>query len=207
MQAKPVTKIAAGLGAVALVTAVLFASPGRSAEQQKPGVAPNAPDGYVVLSREELHQLVHDEVARQLQDFFAQVRLEQQQREAAGRLQSIPTMAATLRAQIALYKLQHNDQVPTVDQIGDGFRFLMLRTDAAGNRSEDPNAVGPYLQHPVANPMTGKSKVAALGKATAEAGWSYDPQTGMVKAVLPKQFESQLKDRLSPRDVEFAASN
>jgi hypothetical protein len=56
------------------------------------------------------------------------------------------------------------------------------------------------------NPLTGKSKVAALGKATTEDGWSYDQQTGMVKAILPKQLESQFKGRVSQRDVEFAAA-
>jgi hypothetical protein len=192
----------AAIGVVAFAAAVVFVHPAQ-AEQPNPAVKSDLPEGYVLVNQETLRQLVHEEVATQLHDL---IRREQQQREAAGRIQSLATMPATARAQIALYRLQHNDRIPSLDQMGDGFKFLTRTTDADGRGSEAPNAFGPYFQHPLVNPLTGKSKVAALGKATTEDGWSYDEQTGMVKAVLPKQLESQLKGRVSQRDVEFAVA-
>ncbi|HEX4797625.1 MAG TPA: hypothetical protein VH370_27775 [Humisphaera sp.] len=182
------------------VTALFFTSPARSAE---PKPVAEVPEGYVLVKQDALRQLVHDEVARQLQDFYAQVRREKEQQQAAGRMASLLNTTMILRSQIALYGLQHRDQVPTVGQMGDGFKFLTLQTDAAGNPASGLHAVGPYLQHPSINAVTGKSKVAAIGKATAEDGWSYDPKSEMVKAVLPRSLETQLKDRINPRDVEF----
>lgn len=192
----------ATIGTLAFVAAAVLVHPAESAEQPSRTIKSDVPDGYVLVNQETLRQLVHDEVAQQLHDLISR---DQQQRAAAARIQSLSTMPATARTQIALYKLQHNDQIPTLGQMGDGFKFLMLTTDAAGHQSDAPNAFGPYLQHPLVNPLTGKSKVAALGKATTEDGWSYDEQTGMVKIVLPRQLESQLKGRVSQRDVEFAA--
>lgn len=207
MRANSFTKILAGVGIGAFLTVFLVLAPAQSAGQQKPLVKQDVPDGYVLVKQDELRQLVHEEVTRQLKDFFTQVRREQQQQQAVARVSATGSIANSLRSQIALYRLQHNDQSPSLQQIGDGFKFLTLRTDAAGNPSDGPNAFGPYLQHIATNPLTGKSKVAALGKATTDAGWSYDPQTGMVKAVVPKQLESQIKDRVSPRDIEFAGVN
>ena len=194
------TKGLLAVGCAAFAAAVVFEHPAKSAEQPKPLVKPDVPEGYVLVDPDSLRRLVHDEVARQLQDFFSQVRRGQQQQAAAGRLQSMLSIAATLRSQIALYRLQHHDNYPTLEQIGDGFRFLMIRTDADGNPSEGPNAIGPYMQQPAVNPLTGKSKVTAPGKATADAGWSYDPQSGRVKPVLPRQFESQLKGHVGERE-------
>lgn len=203
MRVNSAVRILAVVGGGAFATAILCAAPARSAEPQKAAAASAVPDGYVLVNKDTLRELVHDEVARQLQDFFAQVRREQQQRAAAARLELISSTPGMLRIQIALYKLQHNDQVPTVEQIGDGFKFLTLETDTAGRPFDGPGSVGPYLHSPVVNPITGKSKVAPLGRATAEAGWSYDPQTGAVKTVLPRNLESRLKGRVGARDVEY----
>lgn len=206
MRETSMARTLAVLGVGVFVTAILSAAapvPSAGQQQQKAPAGSDVPEGYVLVNQETLRQLVHDEVARQLQDFFAQVRREQQQRAAVARLESISSIPAMLCSEIALYKLQHNDQVPTVEQIGDGFKFLMLQTDAAGRPSDGPGSVGPYLHSPVVNPITGKSKVAPLGKATAEAGWSYEPETGRVKTVLPRQLESKLKGRIDQRVVEF----
>jgi len=183
-----------------IVTTLFFTSPARSAE---PKPAADVPEGYVLVKQDVLHQMVHDEVARQLQDFYARVRREQEQQQASGRIVSLASTTMTLRAQIALYALQHRDQVPTVGQMGDGFKFLMLQTDGAGNPASGLHAYGPYMQHAAVNAITGKSKVAALGKATPEDGWSYDPKSGTVKAVLPHRLEAQVKDRINPGAVEY----
>ena len=55
--------------------------------------------------------------------------------------------------------------------------------------------------------MTGKSKVVAAGQATVNAGWTYNPNTGTVKAVLPAQLEPEAKADLTPRDAEYASTN
>ena len=47
------------------------------------------------------------------------------------------------------------------------------------------STLGPYVKQPPVNPITNSAKVAAPGKASADTGWTYDEQTGLLKAVLP----------------------
>jgi hypothetical protein len=105
----------------------------------------------------------------------------------------------TLRSQVALYRLQHQERLPTLAQLQDGWGVLVRRTyvegsfvpDGAGPR-RGPRAShvsGPYLQQPPVNPLTKSSKVVAAGNATADAGWTYDESTGYVWAVAPAETE------------------
>lgn len=98
-------------------------------------------------------------------------------REAARALQ-------TLRSILELYKIQHADTPPTVEQLAD-WSVLLGRTDLKGL---NPNGrYGPYLTKPIANPITGKTAIAPVGKATQDTGWVYysDGARYDIRAVVP----------------------
>jgi hypothetical protein len=109
------------------------------------------------------------------------------------------SQAQTLRSQLALYALQHQDRMPTLAQLQANWGVLLNRTandgslapQGAGNTPGSRSAYpfGPYLQVAPVNPLTGSSKVVAAGKATTEAGWTYDEATGKIWAVSPADTE------------------
>ena len=122
---------------------------------------------------------------------------------AAGRAKVMPsnaangvdraTMAAaitvhqTLRAQLALYRLQHRDAWP--DLVGRGWAQLLRPTRADG-RVADDGEYGPYIQRAPVNPLNGLAGLhvvrgvkpgelpAVSGKGAGTAGFLYEPATG-----------------------------
>jgi hypothetical protein len=109
------------------------------------------------------------------------------------------SQAQTLRSQLALYALQHRDQMPTLAQLQANWGVLLNRTandgslapaalaNQAGSRNSYP--FGPYLQAAPVNPLTNSSKVVAAGNASLDAGWTYDETTGKIWAVSPADTE------------------
>lgn len=84
----------------------------------------------------------------------------------------------TIRAQLELYKLQHNDEYPTVAQM---FTNLTSETEADGTAGDSSgNEAGPYLQEAPANAFTGGATVAADNSGD----WAYNEDTGEIRAVL-----------------------
>jgi general secretion pathway protein G len=83
----------------------------------------------------------------------------------------------TLRSQIELYKIQHNDTPPTFA----GFAAQMTgTTDVAGNAGAD---YGPYLQKVPTNPFNDLDTLDNTGTAgDGVAGWEYDQATGAIHA-------------------------
>jgi len=94
----------------------------------------------------------------------------------------------TIKSQISLYSLQHNDTPPPTGAL---FTQLTAITDASGNLSGATGfvaatAVGPYLQATPVNPLTGSNTVDYLTTSptvgtTAPGttyGWVYVPTTG-----------------------------
>jgi len=95
----------------------------------------------------------------------------------------------TIKSQISLYMLQHNDNPPgnaaQNNGTGPGVLFTQLTgtTDVTGAATTGVG-FGPYLQATPINPLTNSSSVvqnAGLGTAspggTAD-GWDYNPATG-----------------------------
>ncbi len=80
---------------------------------------------------------------------------------------------ATIRAQLELYKLQHNGSYPT-----DSTTFasqMTQKTTAAGSTTN--GTLGPYLQSMPNNPYTGTNTIGASdGTATA---WLYTVSSGV----------------------------
>jgi general secretion pathway protein G len=79
----------------------------------------------------------------------------------------------TVRSQIQLYKVQHNDALPTAG--GLTFSAAMTgKTNIAGTAWTTGTAYGPYLQQIPKEPFTDSSAVSADGTV----GWNYDESTG-----------------------------
>jgi general secretion pathway protein G len=97
-----------------------------------------------------------------------------------AKLSSLKTNLQTIRGQIQLYKLQHNDQYPTEA----GFTNQMTlaskadhTTAAVGTAGFD---LGPYLQAIPPNPYTNANTIGSGAVGTSD--WFYDEDTGTFRA-------------------------
>lgn len=93
----------------------------------------------------------------------------------------------TLRAQIELYKVQHNGEPPALEA-GGLMSQLTMATDVDGNTGQ-PSAsfpFGPYLTGGIPpNPLTGVSTITTLAAIPPAAesgtdGWLYHEPTGQI---------------------------
>ena len=89
----------------------------------------------------------------------------------------------TMRAQIELYKAQHNGTYPPIEN--NSIPKLTKKTTAGGADNGD---LGPYVDQIPANPCDGKNFVTAVslngaiptGPADGNGGWQYDAATGQI---------------------------
>src|SRR5437879_4788375 len=95
-----------------------------------------------------------------------------------ARKSSLLSQLQTLRSQVQLFKLQHNDILP--DLVANQWAQLMSKTDLTGAVNA-AGAYGPYLESTPKNPLNTNSKVAAAAGA-ADVGWVYDVTTGSLRA-------------------------
>jgi general secretion pathway protein G len=100
-----------------------------------------------------------------------------------ARKNSCMSQLQTLRSQVQLYKLQHNDTLP--DLVANQWNQLMGKTDVtgavqAGNPPAGTTWYGPYLETVPKNPLNTYSTVAAA--AGANIGWTYVVASGDIKA-------------------------
>ena len=100
----------------------------------------------------------------------------------------LKTQMQAVRSQLELYKIQHNDNYPTLAQM---FGNLTVSTDAAGNTSG--TLFGPYLQKPPINPFTPGTNGAELATAAASTvGWVFNATSGVFQASLSAAQASDL---------------
>src|SRR5436305_11102479 len=96
-----------------------------------------------------------------------------------ARKASLVSQLQTLRSQVQLFKLQHNDILP--DLVTNQWAQLMSKTNITG--AVDATAAGiygPYLESIPKNPLNNLSAVTAAASATT--GWTYDVTTGNIGA-------------------------
>jgi general secretion pathway protein G len=123
---------------------------------------------------------------------FTQASTEAKQNSLASDLQS-------LRSQIQLYKVQHND-VPPGNLVAGGVisenlaefpNQMLFVTDVDGNTEGTPTKVrkdvylyGPYLERVPDNPFNTHNAVGDMASDLADPnfGWVYDPNTGEICA-------------------------
>jgi len=101
---------------------------------------------------------------------------------------ALVTMVQSLRSQIALFKLQHNDRLPGATVLVDSggtfdqtvfWNQIILFTDLNGGTAAAKDAThvyGPYMQSIPVNPLNNSSTVAAA--AAAGVGFMYDYNGG-----------------------------
>ena len=105
---------------------------------------------------------------------------------------SLVTMVQSLRSQIALFKLQHNDRLPGANPLVDGpggvfdetvfwnqlTQFTTLAGDpAAAKNTATGHVYGPYMQSRPVNPLNNSFTVAPA--AAAGVGFVYDYAGGI----------------------------
>ena len=100
-----------------------------------------------------------------------------------AKLNSSMSSLQTLRSQISLYKIQHNDNPPCHGTFDEATFISQLEqySDAAGNTQatkDDTHIYGPYVQSVPRNPWNNSSSVAAADGAGV--GWVYDAATGNI---------------------------
>ena len=99
---------------------------------------------------------------------------------------SLRSTVYTFRSQIALYRLQHNDENPNFKKYG--WKQLTFKTDAAGQITENHRGgnqlFGPYVQLAPTNPLTKSSEILVVStipdnfKATGSFGFLFEESTG-----------------------------
>jgi general secretion pathway protein G len=108
----------------------------------------------------------------------------------SAKISNMASQCQTVKSQISLYSLQHNDVYPGQTTL---FSLLTTQTDVNGNITSVAPAggslYGPYLQATPVNPLTNSSTVAVdpgLGKASPAGtadGWDYNASTGAFHGV------------------------
>ena len=97
----------------------------------------------------------------------------------SARVNSAISQLQTLRSQIQLFKLQHDDAYP--DLVSNQWTQLMSTTNVAGTVDSSAAGIfGPYLQTTPGNPLNNLNTVAAT--AGAGVGWVYTLSAGMIQA-------------------------
>ncbi len=103
----------------------------------------------------------------------------------SARVASLQGQLQTLRSQIQLFKLQHNDVLPDLNATVPQWGQLMNKTTVAGAVDNVAGTFGPYLESIPANPLNGSSTVALPTAPAAGIGWLYittGPQAGIITA-------------------------
>jgi len=99
------------------------------------------------------------------------------QASTEAKINSLMSNLQSMRSQIELYKVQHNDNPP---KQGSFETQMTGKTDINGNAADEDSTTtfGPYLQRIPNNPFTGKNTVGD----TTSADWVYDEATGQISA-------------------------
>jgi len=95
-----------------------------------------------------------------------------------ARKNSLTSQLQTIRSQIELYKLQHQDRLPDIRTAGTGWTLLTQKTTMQGT-VDAAGSFGPYLQQVPTNPLNLGTNViqgtgAAISGNNATTGWVYD---------------------------------
>lgn len=102
------------------------------------------------------------------------------QASTEAKLNSCRSSLQSLRSQIELYKIQHNDQPPT---LADFAAQMTTYSDASGTTQATKDVAngfiyGPYMQRVPKNPWNNSDSLAAAD--AAGVGWVYDETTGAI---------------------------
>jgi len=100
-----------------------------------------------------------------------------------AKVNSLMSDLQTMRSQISLYKIQHNDAPPAVTATTTTWDEMTQYTDVDGNISTTKTTVycyGPYLLAVPVNPFTGTNPPTVGGATTFD--WNYTVADGTIHA-------------------------
>ncbi len=101
----------------------------------------------------------------------------------SAKTSAVLSTAQSLRQQVALYKLQHNDKLPDGTSSANFWKALTTQTDSTGGSytagTSPDGPFGPYMQSIPANSLNQSSVVfdsaqTYPGAVTTACGWVYD---------------------------------
>ncbi len=95
-----------------------------------------------------------------------------------AKLSALTSDLQTVRGQLQLYKLQHNDMYPAQATFSEQLVGCTDASGATGTGSSYP--YGPYLQTIPANPYTGANTVGSGAAGTSD--WYHNATTGSFRA-------------------------
>ncbi len=93
-----------------------------------------------------------------------------------SKLSNLLSNLQSIRAQLELYKMHHNETYPT-----NITKQLTQKTDADGTLNA-AGAYGPYLHMFPANPFVDNLTEAVKTSGASGEGWSYNAATGVITA-------------------------
>jgi general secretion pathway protein G len=101
-----------------------------------------------------------------------------------AKLSSLCSDLQTMRSQIELYKVQHNDAIPAPEAGGATWNRLTQKSTIAGVVDNTNGTLGPYLQQVPQNPFNNLRTLDVDGTAGGgtECGWYVNTTTGEVRA-------------------------
>ena len=177
--------------------------------------AASANDNQARLSAEVSRQLadVGSQFERSLHDRFPKlIRTEietfAREQQSSAVYNSLESTLQTVRSQLELYRIQHNDKYPAMTQL-TGWSVLLHRTDALGNISASA-PFGPYLQQQPCNPFTGNFSIVPTGHPTPDSGWTYNEKTGELHAVVSEKIlkaTRHVPDDTSTNNSDYAETS
>lgn len=119
-----------------------------------------------------------------------------------AKVNSLCSDLQTLRSQIELYKVQHNDNPPALTSFEDQMIYCTDITGATAttpSKQRDPDNninFGPYLDKIPDNPFTNDPNVAEWGSGATSDGWEYNEDTGEIRSAPDTTTESDAHQAL-----------
>lgn len=95
-----------------------------------------------------------------------------------SKISSLQSSLQTMRSQISLFKIQHNDSAPNADTFTNEMTLYTDINRGTAAAKDGTHIYGPYLQSVPRNPFTNGNTV---GTATTD-DWQYDATEGTIKA-------------------------
>ena len=100
----------------------------------------------------------------------------------------------TLRQQLSLAKIEHNEYYPDLGSGGDGWNIMIKKTRPSSSTTGSytlgdgsSTDVGPYIRKTPKNPFEESSTINSVGSPAAGVGFLYNQSTGEIKMVIPAE--------------------
>jgi general secretion pathway protein G len=115
-----------------------------------------------------------------------------------ARKSNLASQVQTLKSQIELYRLQHNETLPALltdwTQMTEYSDINGANLGTVADLGASPQVnLGPYYQEPPTNPLTQVNKVAAEGSPAGNVGWTFNATTGAIHGVVVSSTGSFLE--------------